>query len=261
MTTMTTLRLLFSRRYWWQTVIVLLAMAVMAGLGQWQLARLEQRRAANALLLEKFQAEPLRITGPALPESPDALQDRLAEVTGVYDFDRQIAVQGQFSEGEPGHWLITPLRIQGSEAALLVNRGWIPAAAGESGEWATFDEAPAQSVQGYVQRSRKMPDGSSSALPADTRKGWWRVDVEAIQSQMPYSLLPVYLQAAPDDSRPRSELPRRLPVDFDLSEGSHLSYALQWYAFALIAGIVYVVVLRRREAEAGRGASEPKTDR
>lgn len=258
---MTTFRLLFSRRYWWQTLIVLAAMAVMVGLGQWQLARLEQRRAANALLLEKFQAEPLLLTGAALPESPDALQDRLAEVTGVYDFDRQIAVQGQFSEGEPGFWLITPLRIQGSETALLVNRGWIPAAAGESGDWSAFDEAPAQPVQGYVQRSRKMPDGSTSALPADVRKGWWRVDVEAIQGQMPYPLLPIYLQVAPDDSRPRGELPRRLPVDFDLSEGSHLSYALQWYSFALIAGIVYIVVLRRREAEAGRGVREISSDR
>lgn len=258
---MTTLRLLFSRRYWWQTLIVLAAMAVMAGLGQWQLARLEQRRAANALLLEKFQAEPLRLTGAALSESPDALQDRLAEVTGVYDFDRQIAVQGQFSEGEPGFWLITPLRIQGSETAVLINRGWIPAAAGESGEWAAFDETPTQSVRGYLQRSRKMPDGSTSTLPADTRKGWWRVDVEAIQSQMEYPLLPVYVQTAPDEHRPRAELPRRLPVDFDLSEGSHMSYALQWYSFALIAGIVYIVVLRRREAEASRGASETTLDR
>ncbi len=251
---MSTIRLLFSRRYWWQTLIVLLAMAVMAGLGQWQLARLEQRRAANAELLVKLQTEALVVTSAALPESPDALEDRLAVVTGEYDFARQIAVQGQFSEQSPGYWLLTPLRIDGSGGdVILVNRGWIPAAEGAAGDWSAFDEAPDQPVRGYLQRSRKMPDGSTSVVPADVVKGWWRVDIEAIQSQMPYPLLPVALQVAPDESRGRDELPRRVPVDFDLSEGSHMIYAIQWYAFALIAGIVYVAVLRRRETGATDG--------
>lgn len=255
---MNTFRLLFGRRYWWQTLIVLAAMAVMVGLGQWQLARLEQRRAANAELLLKLQSETLVITGAELAETPEALEDRLAVASGTYDFDREIAVQGQFSEDVPGHWLVTPLRIDGSEKAILVVRGWIPAAAGESGDWAAYNETPNQSVQGYLQKSRKMPDGSISVVPPDPVKGWWRVDIEAIQSLMPYPLLPVALQVAPDENRARSELPRRVAVDFDLSEGSHMIYALQWYSFALIAGIVYIVVLRRREVGPAAKKMQPE---
>ena len=251
---MSTIHLFFGRRYWWQTLIVLLAMAVMAGLGQWQLARLDQRRAANTDLLLKLQSDALVITGSDLPANPDALEDRLAVVTGEYDFARQIGVQGQFSEDTPGYWLVTPLQIEGSTSAILVNRGWIPAAAGEGGDWSAFDETPDQPVRGYLQHSRQMPDGSTSVVPADAVKGWWRVDIEAIQSQMPYPLLPVALQLAPDESRGRDELPRRVPVAFDLSEGSHMIYAIQWYAFALIAGTIYVVIVRRREAP-------PPTDR
>jgi len=251
---MNTVRLLFSRRYWWQTLIVLAAMAVMAGLGQWQLARLDQRRIANAEMLVKLQSAALVITGAALSESPAALEDRLALVTGSYDFARQIGVQGQFSEGAPGYWLVTPLHIAGSESVILVNRGWIPAAEGERGDWAAYAETPSQPLRGYLQKSRKMPDGSTSVVPADTVKGWWRVDIEAIQSQMPYPILPVVLQVAPDENRGRNELPQRVPVDFDLSEGSHMIYALQWYSFALIAGIIYIVVLRRREAGPPTGA-------
>ena len=44
-------RTLFSRRWWWVTLIVLVLMAVFARLGFWQLDRLEQRRAANAQLI------------------------------------------------------------------------------------------------------------------------------------------------------------------------------------------------------------------
>jgi len=245
---MKTVHLLFSRRYWWQTLIVLAAMAVMAGLGQWQLARLEQRRTANAELAIKLQTEPLVIIDATLPETPEALEDRLAVASGTYDFARQIAVQGQFSQDVPGYWLVTPLQIDGSNSAILVIRGWIPAAQGESGEWSAYDETPNQSVEGYLQKSRKMPDGSTSVVPPDPVKGWWRVDIQAIQSQLPYPLLPVALQVAPDENRAYNELPRRVAADFDLSEGSHMIYALQWYSFALIAGIVYIVVLRRREA-------------
>lgn len=245
---MRTLRLLFSRRYWWQTLLVLAAMAVMVGLGQWQLARLDQRRAANATLLRKLQTDPLVIRGQALPESPDALQDRLAVVSGRYDFAHQIAVQGQLFDSAPGSWLVTPLRIAGSESAILVIRGWIPAVVAERDDWSDLDETVDAPLRGYLQKSRKMPDGSTSAIPDDPVKGWWRVDIEAIQSQMPYPLLPVALQVAPDANRARSELPRRIAVDFSLSEGNHLSYALQWFSFALMAGIVYIVLLRRREA-------------
>lgn len=245
---MNTVRLLFNRRHWWQTLIVLVAMAVMAGLGQWQLLRLEQRRAANAELMIKLQAEPLVITGADLPETPDQLEDRQAVATGSYDFARQIAVQGQFSESEQGYWLVTPLRIDANENAILVIRGWIPAAEGERGDWSAYNEATSQRVQGYLQRSRTMPDGSISVVPPDPVKGWWRVDIQAIQNQMPYPLLPVALQVAPEEGRARNELPRRIPVAFDLSEGSHMNYAIQWYSFAVIAGIVYIVVLRRQEA-------------
>lgn len=256
---MNILRLLLGRRYWWQTLIVLLAMAVMAGLGQWQLARLHQRRAANAELLVKLQSEPLVITDESLPASPAALEDRLAEVTGEYDFARQIAVQGQFSEDTPGYWLVTPLRIHGSESAILTIRGWIPAVAGEGGDWSAYDETPAQPVQGYLQKSRKLPDGSTSTIPEDPVRGWWRVDIEAIQSQMPYPLLPAALQLKPDPNRAYRELPRRVPVSYDLSEGSHLSYALQWYAFAITAGVVYVAAVRRREASRNGETNHQKT--
>lgn len=247
---MRTFRLLFSRRYWWQTLIVLLAMAVMVGLGIWQLDRLAQRRAANAALAVKLRTDPLPITGPDLPDEPVALQDRLAEVRGRFDYPRQMAVQGQFADGAPGYWLVTPLQIEGSDSGILVIRGWIPVAAGQSGDWSAFDEDETRPVRGYLQKSRKMPDGSTSALPDDPVKGWWRVDIEAMQSQMPYPLLSVALQIAPDPQRERDALPRRIPVDFDLSEGSHFSYALQWFSFAVIAGIVYVIVLRRRESGA-----------
>jgi surfeit locus 1 family protein len=89
------------------------------------------------------------------------------------------------------------------------------------------------------------------------------VDIQAIQAQMPYELLPVYvlesatedvqflsegMQSAPDDGD--SDLPYRPEPEFDLSNGPHLGYAIQWFIFALILGIVYVSYVRKKEAGA-----------
>lgn len=239
---------LFGRRWWWKTLIVLAAMAFMAGLGVWQLDRLEQRRAYNAQLEAKLASPPLTVDGNELPEAPADLVDRQAVVSGEYDYAHQIALKNQSYQGQPGVHLVTPLRIDGSNSAILINRGWVPYQEGTPERWAQFDEpAPAQ-LLGYLQKSQKLPNGATTQIPETPQSAWYRLDIEAIAPQMPYSLLPVYLDLAPEMERSRTALPVRVEPEIEISEGSHLSYALQWFAFALIAGIVYVSLVRRQES-------------
>ncbi|RME65948.1 MAG: SURF1 family protein [Caldilineae bacterium] len=238
---------LFNRTWWWKTLLVLLAMAVMVRLGLWQLDRLDQRRAYNAELAAKLAAAPLVITGADLPEPPAALRNRKAVVQGEYDYAHQIAVKNQNFQGQPGVHLVTPLRIQGSDRAILVVRGWVPVELAGVENWPQFEEEAQGPLSGYLQTSQKMPGGATSAIPDDPVTGWFRLDIEAIQTQMPYLLLPVALQLEAEDGRPYDALPKRVEPDLSLSEGNHLSYAIQWFAFAIIAGIVYIALVRQQE--------------
>ncbi len=242
-------RALFSRRWWWKTVLVLAAMATMVALGNWQLDRLAQRRAYNAELQAKLAAAPIQLDGGSLPAPPAELEDRRAVVNGEFDYAHQIAIKNQSFQGQPGVHLVTPLRIEGSDRAVLVNRGWVPYREGTPDRWRQFDEAVEGELTGYLQRSRKLPDGSTTAILAAFQAEWYWLDVEAIATQMPYDLLPVAFQLAPEEGRAPAALPVRVAPEVDLSEGNHLSYALQWYAFALIAGIVYIALVRREERE------------
>lgn len=240
---------LFGRRWWWKTLIVLAAMAFMAGLGVWQLERLEQRRLYNAQLLEKLASAPIQIDGSPLPEAAADLVDRKAEVRGQYDYSQQIAIKNQSHEGQPGVYLVTPLRIEGSAKAILVNRGWVPYREGTPDRWGQFDEPALGVLSGYLQKAQKLPNGDTTEIPATPQAEWFRTDIEAIAAQMPYELLPVYLDLAPDPTRARHALPVRVEPEIEVTEGSHFSYALQWFAFALIAGAVYVALVRRQEDE------------
>ncbi len=67
-------------------------------------------------------------------------------------------------------------------------------------------------------------------------------------------LLPVYLLQSPAPEG-NVTLPYRSEPEVDLSEGPHLGYALQWFAFAITAGVIYLALVRSREKKAERVAS------
>lgn len=238
--------LLFSRFWWWKTIFVLLAMAVMVGLGFWQLDRLEQRRARNEQQRTALLATPLELTGAELPASPVELRHRPAMVRGTFDNARQVAIKNQNLNEQPGVFLVTPLQIDGSEKAVLVNRGWIAAREADPATWHQFNEQADGPLLGILQPTRRRPDGTVSAIPEDTITGWFRLDIEAIGQTLPYELLPVVLQLVPGDGQEREgRTPQRIVLDISFSEGNHRSYALQWFSFAVIAAVVYIALVRR----------------
>ena len=240
------LSLLFNRRRWWTTLLVILGMIVLAWLGFWQLDRLAQRRAANAILLEQIEAEPLSLNDPDLdPQTLPAMPDRAVVVSGEFDFSEQILLTLQNFRGQTGGRLIAPLRIAGREKAVLVDRGWIPAEALAPEQWSQFDEAAEVTITGVIQQTQLSRRAEPPEGPQDI---WYRVNVEAIERQMPYELLPVYVVQAPGDGEtgpPYREIP---PVD--LSEGPHLGYAIQWFLFTLMLGGGYVYLVYTQEQTA-----------
>jgi surfeit locus 1 family protein len=209
---------------------------VLARLGIWQLDRLQQRQARNAEFVRHVSAEPLTLTGEPLPAEPADLKDRLAVAKGQFDFDQQIILTQQSWQGRPGVHLVTPLSIEGSKKAVLVDRGWIPAADAENGDLARFNVDGNLLIGGTLRPSQILTGGRESIVDSPQRD-WYRVDIEAIQDQIPYELLPVYLIQAPESTM--DELPFKVEQDLELSEGSHLAYAIQWFLFAIILALGY----------------------
>jgi len=242
---MTFLRTLFSRRWWWATLFILLLMGVMIRLGFWQLDRLAQRRAANAELLQALESDPLVLTGDFASDGElTPLLNRRVTATGQYDFSQQLALKVQNWQGRAGIHLIAPLVLD-EETAVLVDRGWIPDADAAPESWAAYDETGPITIDGYAALSQTL---SRTAVPppATPQQEWFRVDIAAIQPQMPYRLLSIYILQSPTDDN--SELPYRAEPEIDLSEGPHLSYAIQWFLFTLIAGVGYIYFVRKNSA-------------
>jgi surfeit locus 1 family protein len=233
---------LFGRRWWWATLVVIAGMIFLARLGFWQLDRLEQRRAANAVFESQFYGELLDLNAELPSEAATDLVDRRGFVRGRFDYSEQIILKVQNLGSVAGVHLVTPLMIEGKDQVILVDRGWIPEYEAAQGDLERFNE-PAEEpadvlITGTLQSSQILPGGRTVEI-SEPQEEWYRIDVEAIQTQMPYDLLPVYLLQDADEEASET-LPIRQTVEPDLSEGSHLGYAIQWFLFALILGIGYV---------------------
>jgi surfeit locus 1 family protein len=243
-------RLLVGRQWRWVTLGVLALALVMMRLGFWQLGRLGEQRASNARIEERLQAPPLQLTGQPLNLETD--EYRRAVVTGTFDHDQAILLRNRAREGVPGMHLMTPLRIAGSDQVVLVDRGWLPLELATPEARRQFDVAGTVEVQGIVRapRSNTTRFGPQDRQPEGGRlDAWFRPDIERIAQQMPYPLLPYFLEAEqPANQSPG--LPRPQP-QIDLSEGPHLSYAIQWFAFTmtLLGGYAALVVTRTSQAK------------
>ena len=239
------LRTLFGRRWWWVTLLVAALMMVLARLGFWQLDRLGQRRANNAIVAAALAASPLDLFGVNLPDDLSTIKDRQVTATGEYDLDNQLVLKVQNWDGQAGAHLITPLLLGDGETAVLVDRGWIPETENNPVDRVKYDVPEQATVEGYAALSQTLL-GRESSVPEEPQMEWYRVDIAAIQPQMPYQLLPIYVLQAPDDSLVP---PFRRAQKIDLSEGSHLGYALQWFTFSLGLGIAYVIYVRKSMKE------------
>ena len=249
---------LFSRRWWFATLLVGAAVVVMARLGLWQLDRLEQRRAFNAQV-EWARTQPPLDLNQEQPANIVQMEWRPVQFAGEYDFAHQIAVRNQYHAGQYGYHILTPLLSIPSIAnhsgqapiAVLVDRGWIPAEGNSTPEdWRQYDVQGEVVVAGQIRLGQGKPafGGVADALPADGSKlaVWNNADIEQIAHQLPYPILPIYIQQNPDPADEEPPIP--FQPELELTEGSHFGYALQWFTFATILFVGYPFFIRKQES-------------
>jgi cytochrome oxidase assembly protein ShyY1 len=220
-------------------------------LGLWQLDRLEGRREFNARYAEGLAAEPLPLED--LLDEGGALAYRRTLASGRYDTEHELILYGRTFEGRAGNHVLTPL-VLADGRAIVVDRGWVPIEMDEPPVQAATPPAGTVEIEGAL--FADQPGGAGEVVPGEGRIVTVRsVDLQAIADDMPYELVPWFLQL-----RTQSPSPRALPVPApppELTEGPHLNYAIQWFAFATIAVVGYVILVRREVKERKEPATGP----
>lgn len=233
-------------------VLCLTLVVLFVNFGFWQLRRLDEKQARNALIEQRQDAAPVALH-EALAAGAEEARYRRVHLTGRWDVDATVLVRSRSLAEQPGYHVVTPL-VEGDQA-VLVNRGFAPRL--PEGEDRVLDEArpeergPLQ-VEGIVLASERRGGIGPRDPVGEPLQVVNRIDVERLQEQVEYELAPVYVQQLSPAASDRA-LPIALPEP-TIDEGPHFSYAVQWFIFAAIGAVGYPLILRRvaRDRAAGR---------
>jgi cytochrome oxidase assembly protein ShyY1 len=223
--------------------VAVIVAATCVALGLWQLRRLEERRRLNAEILDQRSAAPITIGDVSAGAGADPYRPAVAR--GTYDVDHEVLVYGRSLEGEAGHLVVTPLVLDDG-GTILVIRGWVPFAMQTTPVRAASPPSGEVEVSGFL-----VPDeGDGTTAPDEGVIGV--LDVEGIASTLPDDVFPLPLQLARQTPPQSGPVPTPVPMP-ELSEGPHLSYAIQWFSFAAVAVAGAVILLRRDRSTATGG--------
>lgn len=232
------------------TLAAVLLFPVFVALGYWQLQRAEEKRALQAEYdARAFDAE-LRVT-PRLQRAADLRFYRVI-AKGTYDLEYQLLLDNRVHHGVPGYYVITPLRVQGGDVRILVNRGWIPW--GESRQPLPEFATPGgfQEITGIatVPLDRVFTLGAPVPLKNGPMTVWPYLDMQRYRAAVPFPVQPVVVLLAPDSKAGGFTREwNRLDVGITVHQG----YAFQWFALAAAVLMIYLLLSRRGPTRADRG--------
>jgi surfeit locus 1 family protein len=218
-------------------VVAAALMAVTIALGNWQTRRAEEKLELSRQLAEAARGPVLAVT--AAPVPAEALEHRRVAARGRYLGSATLLLDNKLHAGVAGYHVLTPLRLEPSDMHVLIDRGWTPA---RDRRTLPTVSTPAGIVT--VDGIAAVPPKRILELAPEAGDGPLRENlvIERERERLGLALQPfMILQTSPaDDGLVREWEPP------DTNVARHRSYALQWYSFAALALIFYVLVCTRR---------------
>lgn len=217
----------------------------MVNLSLWQFDRLDQRQEFNRTVRERATLEPVDVADLDLGD-PDGLVWRRAGAVGTYLADEQVLILNRSQDGVAGVNVVTPLLLDDGRAIAVI-RGFV-----------SLTSTPPIAPAGRVRVLGTLRVGDSERRgqardPSGERDEFLRFDLDRLAQQTDVELLPVALSAEASDP---ADAPSLRPVaPPDLSEGPHLSYAVQWIVFSTAVVIGWILAVRRSVRRTRSGPS------
>jgi surfeit locus 1 family protein len=223
---------------WWPLGVSLLLAGVGIAAGVWQTGRGH----AKEMLRDRYEAmlRDAPVTLDAASRDGVALDLRRVTVRGHWLSERTVFLDNRVLHGRAGFHVLTPLRIEGSERLLLVNRGWVAVGADRAQLPPVPTPADVVGVEGVA---RTLP-ATAFRLGEDApgSRIWQAVEAGRVAQAFGPAMLPLLVQQTSDSA---DGLVREWDrPDFGIDK--HRGYALQWFALAL-ASVVFAGLFIHRQ--------------
>lgn len=210
--------------------------AAMFWASSWQWQRYHEKTALIDTYSADAEVQPLAFPiRQVAKNSYSDIVDRRVRVRGQYDFKHQVIVTNRKGAAGPGHWLLTPLKIEGSELTVIVSRGFIPFEDRTPETWTKYDFAEMEEFDAVVKPSaeqlflgpRNPEVGGNQAFQTI----FFFPEVSKFAKQLPYPLIPdIFLQRI--GPPPVGEFPAQ-SILVEVPPSTHFGYTFEWILLGL----------------------------
>ncbi len=218
---------------------------LLCSLGFWQLERAEQKRQQATALEMRRKLPPISLTDPTQSET-DQLRYRKVVLQGKFLSERTIFIANRKHLGKTGFHVVTPLQLSDNGELVLINRGWTATT--------PFTESLTDSTgQLTIGGEITIPQAPAIQLtPSDDGHQfpprWPYLTVERYRQWSGLEILPILVLQTSEDEQ---NFIRQWPTP-KVSDLMHIGYAIQWFAFAVIALLVWLRLSYQRVTNENR---------
>ncbi len=234
-------------RFEFSLVSVLLYLALIAllvSLGFWQLGRAEEKRIFIEMHRQSSNKDAVGLQ-LLIDQGLKGVRYRKIKMNGIYDQEHQFLIDNQILNGQPGYFVMTPFKIEKTDKAVLVNRGWIALI---KDRHILPDISMAKVKESIEGRINHFPVVGIRLAGAEVpTEGWPSVvqviDATVLAKKLKYSLLPFQIEL---DSEMNDGYRREWKVNTIMSPEKHVAYAVQWFGLALTLTVLFIGFSRKK---------------
>ena len=218
---------------WASSLAAAAFVALTVALGNWQTRRAEEKLEAGRLLDEAARGPVLAV--PAARVDAAGFEHRRVAARGTLIARDTFFIDNKVLRGVAGYQVVTPLKPEGPGVPVLVNRGWIAA-----GERSSLPEVSVPDGTQIIEGIAIVPNTRFLELAPEADSGKLRQNLVLAREEkrLGLTLQPFVIEQTSDG---RDGLTRAWERP-DTGVDRHRGYALQWYSFAALAAVLYVVL-------------------
>jgi len=224
------------RPSWLGLAILIVCVPVFIKLGLWQYGKAQMKQEIQT----KYDAS-LDSTAASLPETLgnlDLWRYKKVKVTGHYETQYQILLDNQVENDQVGFHVVTPLKIEGRNDYVLINRGWV--AGGATHNETPKIETPDDLVE--VVGLAWVPSKKIFTLESDAQKNTWNqiwqnMDLDRYQKSVPIKVLPLVIKMDAKSNAGGFVRNWQLPAS---RIATNMGYAYQWFGFAVASILIFL---------------------
>lgn len=244
---MKTYKFLFSSKWAGYFALALVFAIACVALGNWQMSRRNDVVANIAKITANYSGTPVDYDSVSANFDAFDSAKEWTQVTlkGTYVAQDQRVVRNRPLNGTPGYEVLVPLKLENGDT-VIVDRGWLPIGDKDPGHPDVVPQ-PATGQVTVVARLKPPEPQLNRGAPVGQLAS---IELNDYAAQLSYPIKTgAYVQMANESPAAATD-----PVPFpapSIDEGSHLSYAMQWICFGVLAfvGFGYAARLQRRSDE------------